>query len=847
MTSIKSGIRQGGSLVFAKGILVRCGIPLFVGCALLVLAGCSEDEKAIGEAVSRPDTPVGLNTVYCLELVEYVSGGAQSTQGHAVEYRFDLDSGGIHDYTSWNPVATATAEWPDTGRYEVRAQARCATHNEILSPWSSGTIVAVIEPPVTRPLKPTGSDSTETGDKLWYCTGGAVSAQGDPVEYRFDFDADGQFHDYTGWSIDLCEWRRWPSPGEYLVRAQARSAVNTLDLSPWSEGLTVKVTSRYITTPTVPLGPSSPAMSGDLFCTGGSVSIEGDPIEYTFLCEAVGGAKYQALGMENSFDVTPWDTIPCAAISFPRNGVYIVRARARSATQTDKQSAWSLGLTVIVGRIGEHPTMRFSTHITEVLNGSSRTISRPYNRAARDTVGMFRPFSIGYHGVSPNGPISAYLHGPIRMGLYGPPVMNIPGENCWNADISDTLLHFSNTGEQVLESGTYFISAQCFDSEGFVSPVNPYTKVGVCRFVVNHDPDTRILYGTSFYTDQSGTPHEDLIDFSDGEPDTLPYNSILRMHYLGWDDARDSLEFNDPPLPIRFQFKYERWGYGINGGISTNRPPWMPTEKAEDTACDSEEDSTTMRIGSYDYRFLAKAFDEQYRRDYRPDTVSFAGNFPPMIDKISIAYDSIPYTPELELTDITGDTVFIAIGQPLSPRSETDYVSAFLVEYDPVNEVFNQFFKFYINGGGHDDRRDPPGSGIKGWWFWVKAEQYDYYYRGEQEWLYDFDPDTLLQELSFRLVIPRDPDCPNYPRPDPDYINHPRIWMGNQDLTVRASDIHIAERFDEGIRGISPEYVDGDPCNALISPGRWVTQTRAIANYARTDTYNGWFYIKLVY
>jgi hypothetical protein len=482
--------------------------------------------------------------------------------------------------------------------------------------------------------------------------------------------------------------------------------------------------------------------------------------------------------------------------------------------------------------------MRFSTHITEILNGSSRTISRPYDYAALDTVGMFCPFSIGYHGVSPNGPISAYL--------YGPTILNMPGENRWTADLSDTLRYFSNIDEQVLESGDFYFSAQCFDSEGFASPVMPWLSEWWCKVVVNHDPDTEILYGTNFYTDMSGTQREDLIDFSDAEPDTLPYNSLLRMHYLGWDDSRDGLEFNDPPVPIRFQFKFERWGYGLSGGSSIHKPAWMPTLKAEDTTCDSEEDSTTMRIGTYDYLFLAKSFDEQYRYDHRPDTVAFVGNFLPTIDRISIAYDSIPYTPELELTDIAGDTVYIVIGTYNMPRPEPDHVVAYMVEYDTEDEVFTLYFKLYINGGGHDDRRDPPGSGIRGWWFDIEAEE-DYYYRYEQEWLYDFEPDTLLQPLSFRLTIPRDPDFPDYPRADPDYVNNAPLWMGNQDLTVRASDLHIAEAFNEGIRGISPEYVDGDPCNALVSPGEWVTQTRGTANFARSDTYNRWFYIKLVY
>ncbi len=824
-----------------RGLLLVC-------CAFVALAGCSDDEQLALEAVSKPGTPVGLDVVYCLQLVDYTSGGALSTQGHAVEYRFYLGSDDIHDYTAWSPVPAATAEWPDTGRYDVRVQARCAAHNEILSPWSDGMHVRVFEPPVTRPSTPTGPDSTDTDDQLWYCSGGAVSAYGDPVEYRFLFDADGA-GDMTEWSTSLCAQHGWSSPGEYLVGAQARSAVNPTQLSPWSKGLTVKVTSKFITTPTVPLGPSSPSETGELYCTGGSISLDGDPIEYTFSYEPAGGAEYQVLGMDSRFIATPWDTISCTAITFPSDGVYIVRAKARSATQTDRQSAWSVGLTVIAGRDGEHPTMKFSTHITEVVNGSSRTISRAFNRSylgPPDTVSMFRPVSIGYHGVSPNGPIRAYLHSPLREGKYGPTVLHMPGENRWNADTSDTLLHFSNTGEQALESGSYYVSTKCFDSEGFVSPVNVLLEAGICRFVVNHDPDTRILYGTNFSTDQAGVPHEDLIDFSDGEPDTLPYKSILRMHYLGWDDPKDSLEFVDPPVPIRFKFKFERWGYHLGGSTSTHKPAWMPEWKEEDTACDSDEDSTTMRVGTYDYYFMARSFDEQDRYDHTPDTIEFAGNFPPTIDRISIAYDSLLNTAPLDLADIKGDTVYIAIGQPGVPRGELDYVSPYLVEYSSLPEVFTLFFKLYINGSGHDDRRDPPGSGIKGWWYSIRAEE-NYYYRSEEQWLYEFSPNIILQPFSFRLVVPRDPDFPDYPRPDPDFINNPPLWMGDQELIVRASDLPLDETFEEGIRAISPEHVDGDPCNTLVSRGGWETSTRGVTNYARTDKYNGWFYIKLVY
>ena len=478
----------------------------------------------------------------------------------------------------------------------------------------------------------------------------------------------------------------------------------------------------------------------------------------------------------------------------------------------------------------------------------SETIGRkPYIPGDLDTISMFEPFCIDFRGNTCNHVINGY------QWIYGGtvyPDFNGDGVPDWYIPTYNppeiVQVCIENQGASKVSEGDFYFRVTARDEAGARSKADIITGEGVFQVVVNHDPDTRLLFGESFYTDQSGMPHEVLIDFDDADPDTMPYNSRLRMHYLGWDDPKDSLEYTDPPVPMRFQFKFERWGYGLRGGISSHKPAWMPELRAEDTNCNSNEDSTTMMVGSYDYLFLSKSFDEQYRYDHTPDTVAFVGNFPPSIDRIVLAYDSIPYSPTLELANIKGDTVFIAIGRALAPRPEEDYVSAYMTEYDAEREVFNQFFKLYINGKGHDDPRDPPGSAVMGWYFSITAEE-DYYYRSEEEWLYDFDPDTILQEITFRLIIPKDPNFHDFPRPDPEFVNNLPLWMGNQDLTVRGVDLHTAELFSEAIRGISPKYVDNDPCNELISPGRWIAQNRGIANYARTDSYNGWFYMKLVY
>jgi hypothetical protein len=464
-----------------------------------------------------------------------------------------------------------------------------------------------------------------------------------------------------------------------------------------------------------------------------------------------------------------------------------------------------------------------------------------------DTISMFEPFCVRFIGKTCNNIINGYQW--IYRGTVYPD-FNKDGVPDWyipTYDPPETVqVCLENRGVTSIPEGDFYFRVTARDEAGARSKADIITGEGVFQVVINHDPDTKILFGENFYTDLSGVPHEILVDFDDAAPDTMPYNSRLRMHYLGWDDPKDSLQYTDPPVPMRFQFKFERWGYGLSGGINSHKPAWMPELKAEDTNCNSNEDSTTMRVGTYDYFFLAKSFDEQYRYDHTPDSVAFVGNFPPTIDRIAIAYDSIPYTPGLELADIKGDTVYIAIGQPLTPRPEVDYVSAYLVEYDAVHGVFNQFFKIYIHGSGHDDHRDPPGSGVKGWWFSLAAQQ-DIYYRSEKEWLYKFSTNTLLQEISFRLVIPRDPDSPDVPRPDPDFVNNLPLWMGDQTLVVRGSDLGSTALFNEAIRGVSPKYVNDDPCNELTSPGKWIAQDRGVANYARTARYDGWFYIKLVY
>ena len=145
-----------------------------------------------------------------------------------------------------------------------------------------------------------------------------------------------------------------------------------------------------------------------------------------------------------------------------------------------------------------------------------------------------------------------------------------------------------------------------------------------------------------------------------------------------------------------------------------------------------------------------------------------------------------------------------------------------------------------LKGGGRDDDRDPPGSGIKGWKFIIDGPQ-DYYFRKENEWVYDNPLDEYFQELKFQFNVPQDTVART---PDYTFLETPPGFLGEQHLEIRAKDIDDMERFLEGVRAVSPVY---DPAtDSLITAGKWIEVRRSPENYARLDILRKTFYIKLV-
>jgi hypothetical protein len=108
-------------------------------------SGLSVSVTAAAEAVSNPTTLGGPTDGNIGTSYTYSTGGSSSNFGHDVQYLFDWGDG---TYSGWLPVETTTVShsWSSSETYLIKVQARCATHNEVVSSWFGSLSVNISSP-----------------------------------------------------------------------------------------------------------------------------------------------------------------------------------------------------------------------------------------------------------------------------------------------------------------------------------------------------------------------------------------------------------------------------------------------------------------------------------------------------------------------------------------------------------------------------------------------------------------------------------------------------------------------------------------------------------------------------
>jgi hypothetical protein len=334
------------------------------------------------------------------------------------------------------------------------------------------------------------------------------------------------------------------------------------------------------------------------------------------------------------------------------------------------------------------------------------------------------------------------------------------------------------------------------------------------------------------------------VGFAGGLRDTLPFGSMLRFEYAGWDNKLDSLQYQ-PPVPIRFQFAYKRWAIDEAKNIVAEKTsPWYPLKNPEDTNPSDpndltrDTDSTTFKVGPFNYEFYVRSFDEQNRPDGTPAIVAFAGNFKPEIDSVRIGFsDQVTH----QFRPAKLDTLVVGWGLKSVPfTSRGDTVNPYEIKVDPVTRDVTKSYKFLVRSRGHDDRRDPPGSGVKSWKFWVLHPSVEYPYYKEGEWIFNMPLNSLDQELSFSITVGW-----TAARTD-SVVKNPPGFFGAQRVRVVGNDILNTETTKEKVRCITPQF---DASGHVIPcPGEecWCVNEYTLSAYARTDTMIVPVYLKIV-
>ncbi len=357
-----------------------------------------------------------------------------------------------------------------------------------------------------------------------------------------------------------------------------------------------------------------------------------------------------------------------------------------------------------IATIGKLPEVRFITYV----NGGSR-VYRPTQSPPADTVGMFKPFQISYRGITQNGSIRGYQFFPLSATIV------LPGANVWtNSSPPDTLRSFPNTGVSALPAGVFRFAARCIDDANAESQVDSGRFLrGVCQVVVNFDPDTRInkVFNTYF---RSGVETTTEVNFTDAVPDTVPFLSWVNFRFNAWDSRNDVklCSVTDPDKCIDFQVKYVRDSERVRGGFEDSG--WLPRGGRHDSDRRSAADSVTVNAGSLEYEWYVRSIDENGTADGTPPLFKIVGNYDPILQSANLVDH---FFKPVDIERVPVDTLrwnfYKGIGWPYRAREDT---------FNTETLKYTKRFGWTLIARGRDHPKDPPGSAIEAWRFFVYTD-----------------------------------------------------------------------------------------------------------------------------
>ncbi len=259
----------------------------------------------VQETVSTPTQPSGNSSGKVNQNLSYTTSGSTSNLGHNVEYIFDWGDG---NYSSWGS-ATQSHKYNNVNTYTIKAQARCKTHTNITSNWSSGKTINISGHTLSISINPSGS--------------GNVSKNPNKTEYNHNENVQFTANANSGYVFD-----HWG--GALSGNTNPKTLIMNSDKNVTANFIQVEET---VSTPNRPTGNSYGKVNQTLsYTTGGSSSnLSGHNVEYRFDWKDVNYSSWGSATQTHKYNNV---------------NTYTIKAQARCKTHTNITSDWSSGKTV---------------------------------------------------------------------------------------------------------------------------------------------------------------------------------------------------------------------------------------------------------------------------------------------------------------------------------------------------------------------------------------------------------------------------------------------------------------------------------------------------------------------
>lgn len=260
------------------------------------------------ETVSAPNRPDGPTTGSASQSLSYNIGGSSSNLGHTIEYQFYWGDG---NYSGWGS-SSQSHSYANSGTYSIRAQARCKSHTNYVSNWSTSKSITITAKTysISISIIPSGKGTvTKNPTKNSYNYYETVWLMADPSsDYFFD-----------KWGSDLSG-----STNPKKITMNYNKSVTAY----------FKQIPETVSTPNQPSGPSSGTVDEYLtYSTWGSASSHGHSVHYQF---------YWGDGNQSEWSSNTQNHL------YSNPGTYSIQVRARCKTQTNILSDWSAGKNISI-------------------------------------------------------------------------------------------------------------------------------------------------------------------------------------------------------------------------------------------------------------------------------------------------------------------------------------------------------------------------------------------------------------------------------------------------------------------------------------------------------------------